>query len=65
MLNGAQQQILDMLRSRRMVMSREFIRECSGWDFRKALCRLRKKYPITNVAKPGHEGCWVWVDKDK
>lgn len=58
---GAQQQILEMIRARRAVQAREFIRECQGWDFRKAICRLVKKgYPIYNIMPPGQEATYVW-----
>lgn len=43
MKNEPQKAILEMLRTGRPIRSREFIRECAGWDHRKAICRLRKQ----------------------
>lgn len=60
-MNGSQQKILDMIRCRGQVRSREIIREIPGWDFRKAICRLQKKgYPIVNMNPPGIEAVYVW-----
>ncbi len=64
MHTGAQQQILEMIRSRRAVQAREFIQECPGWDHRKVICRLiRKGYPITNIMPVGQEATYIWGDK--
>ncbi len=61
---GAQQQILEMIRTRRAVQAREFIKECPGWDHRKAISRLiRKGYPIYNIMPDGHEAIYTWEDK--
>ena len=38
-----QAQILEMLRTGKPIKSREFIRDCQGWDHRKAICRLRRQ----------------------
>lgn len=58
-----QAEILEMLKERKVVSSREFIRECSGWDFRKCITRLRKKgYPIENINPPGMEAVYVYKD---
>ena len=66
MNHGAQDKILEMIRSRKMVKSREIVREVPGWDFRKAICRLQKKgFTIRNVAPRGQEGCYLWVDNEQ
>lgn len=58
-----QAQILEMLKSRKVVRSREFIRDCQGWDFRKVITRLRKQgHPIQNIAPAGQEGIYVYQD---
>ncbi len=63
---GPQDQILEMLRTRKIVKGREFIRECQGWDFRKCITRLRRQgYPIVNVAPAGHEATYLWVEKEQ
>ncbi len=69
-MNGAQQQILDMLRTRGAVWSREFIRECEGWDFRKSISRLRRighrlGFTITNISTPGQEARYVYREIPK
>jgi hypothetical protein len=57
-----QAQILDIIRTRRAVYSRELIRECQGWDFRKAITRLRRKgFPIVNVSPAGREAKYCWM----
>jgi hypothetical protein len=50
---GPQERILAMLRTGRPIRSREFIRLVPGWDHRKAISRLRKKYPILSEIRPG------------
>lgn len=58
-----QAEILDMLRKRKLVGSREFIHELQGWDFRKAITRLRRRgYPIENLKPPGVEGIYAWTE---
>ena len=64
MHNGSEQQILNMIRSRRAVRSRELIREVACLDPQKAILRLRRKgYPIENLSPTGKEGLYCWVDK--
>jgi len=59
-----QGKILDMVRTRKVVRSREFVRELSGWDFRKAITRLRRKgFPIQNLNPPGIEAEYHWTEK--
>lgn len=66
MNNGSQQKVLEMLQTRKVVRSREFIRECAGWDFRKAITRLRRQgHKIENCNPPGCEGCYVYTDREK
>ena len=48
-----QKQILQMLLTGRPIRSREFIRECLGWDHRRVISRLRKRYNIVSEIKPG------------
>lgn len=63
MHTGQQEMILNMLRTRKVVKSREFIRECQGWDFRKCITRLRHKgYPIENLNPPGMEAEYHWME---
>jgi hypothetical protein len=58
-----QAQILEMLKARKVVRSREFIRECAGWDFRKCITRLRRQgEPIENIAPQGQEAVYVYKD---
>lgn len=58
--------ILEMLKTRKMVRSREFIRECQGWDFRKAITRLRRQgFPIRNISPPGQEATYIWADGEQ
>lgn len=61
MHNGQQDKVLRMLKERRVVRSREFIRECQGWDHRKIICRLRAKgEPIENINPVGVEAVYVY-----
>jgi len=63
MKEGPQQQILEMIRTRKQVRSREIIREVPGWDFRKAITRLQRQgHPIVNLNPPGIEACYAWMD---
>lgn len=56
-------EILHMIQSRKIVYSRDFIRELAGWDFRKAITRLRRQgYPIENLRPPGTEGAYAWIE---
>ena len=49
-----QKMILEMLMSGRPIRSREFIRECQGWDHRKAISRLRRMgWNITSEIQKG------------
>jgi hypothetical protein len=49
-----QSQILEMLRTGRPIKSREFIRDCQGWDHRKAISRLRRQgWNIVSEIQPG------------
>ena len=64
MHTGAQDIILRILQERRIVTSREFIRDCKGWDFRKCICRLQRKgHFIYNANPPGVEGEYHYVDQ--
>ena len=57
-----QQLVLEMIRNRKQVFSREFIRELPGWDFRKAITRLRRAgYPIENLNPLGGEAKYCWM----
>lgn len=63
MNNRTQQMILDYIRSQGRIKSRELIRLMPGWDFRKAITRLRRKgYPIENLNPPGMEAEYHWVE---
>jgi len=63
MHRGSQEMILNMIRDRKQVYSREIIREIPGWDFRKAITRLQRQgHPISNLNPPGVEACYVWLD---
>lgn len=58
-----QAEILKMIRTRKIVRSRDFVRELQGWDFRKAITRLRRQgYPIENLSPPGIEGAYAWTE---
>lgn len=58
-----QAKVLDMLQTRGAVRSRDFVRECQGWDHRKIITRLRRAgHPIENVNPPGVEACYVYRD---
>lgn len=48
-----QKLILEMLLTGRPIKSREFIQNVPGWDHRKAISRLRKKYSIFSEIRPG------------
>jgi len=61
-MNGSQDKILEMIRTRGRVTPRDFVRELPGWDWRKAITRLRRKgYPIENLNRPGIEALYVWA----
>jgi Helix-turn-helix domain len=55
-----QKMILEMLRTGRQIKSREFIRDCQGWDHRKAISRLRRQgWNIHSEIRPGeHEATY-------
>ena len=62
MKTGPQQQILEMIKTRKQVTSREFIRECATWDHRKIITRLRRAgYPIENLNPLGCEAKYCWM----
>lgn len=64
MHTGAQEKVLSMLRDRKVVTSREFIRECSTWDHRKIISRLtRKGHFIYNAMPIGVEAEYHYVDQ--
>lgn len=61
-MNGSQDLILKMIQTRGRVTPREFVRELPGWDWMKAITRLRRKgYPIENLNPPGIEAIYVWA----
>ena len=60
---GPQQQILEMIRSRRRVSHVEILREVATTDARKIISRLRKKYPIENISKPGEIAIYAWREE--
>jgi hypothetical protein len=63
---GPQEMILAMLRTGRPIRSREFIRLVPGWDHRKAISRLRKRYPIISEIRPGeHEATYRMLVEPK
>ena len=65
-MDGPKAQVMRMLQERKVVRSREFIRELSGWDFRKCISRLiREGKPIKNIAKGNSEGIYVWTDGEQ
>ena len=58
-----QEQVLQMLKERKVVRSREFIKECAGWDHRKIITRLRRQgHPIENINPAGCEACYLYQD---
>lgn len=54
--------ILQMLLTGRMIRSREFVKPGMGWDFRKAISRLRRKgYDIHSEIFPGERDATYWI----
>lgn len=61
---GPQQQILEMIRSRRRVSHVEILREVATTDARKIISRLRRQgFPIENVSPPGELATYVWREE--
>jgi len=58
-----QAQVLNLIRSRKVVWIREIIQKCATWKHATIMGRLKKKgYPIVNVSPPGYEACYHWVE---